>query len=235
MNPDELKRGAAEEAVKLVKEGMLVGLGTGTTANFAIEALGRRVKDGLKITGVPTSIATEKLARQQGIPMVSYEEFVRKKMKPDIDIDGADRVDPDSNLIKGGGGCHTREKVVAKASKNFVVIVDEGKLSKKLFTFPVAVEVVPNKVESVAKKLSKYGKTELRKRNDKVFVTDNSNNILDLTVSKLNSKPAELEVEINKIDGVVDNGVFALRKPDVIIVGCSDRTIKLALKKKGNR
>ena len=137
---DIKKKNAAEHAVSLVQSGMKVGLGTGSTAKFAVEALGRRIRDeGLKVKGVPTSEATRKLAVEQGVPLLSFEQADRL----DLCIDGADEADPGLNLTKGGGGALLREKVVAFVSERFYCVVDDAKLVDKLHAFPLPIEVVP--------------------------------------------------------------------------------------------
>jgi ribose 5-phosphate isomerase A len=213
------KKAVAEKACGYVKDGMVVGLGTGSTAELAIKRLGEL---DLDIQGIPSSVRTEGLARSVGIDIVPWKEFLEKKPRIDLDIDGADRVDPDWNLIKGGGGAHTREKIVANASRLFYCIVDDSKLVKKLAgSFPIAVEVRPDSVDSVKRELAGYGASKLRMRDQKVFITDNSNYILDFSLSV--GEPVErLEVDINEIPGVVDNGLFTRRKPDRVFVGYPD-------------
>lgn len=200
-----LKEAAAKSAVGLVKDGQVVGLGTGSTAEFAIKEISRRIKEeGLKITGIPTSIATEHLAGSLGIPLATLKE----NPKIDIDIDGADQVDSKMRLIKGGGGAHTREKIVAKNSAKFVVIVDGSKMSDAL-CMPVPVEVAPRSWESSASAISDLGgKPILRTRGKVPFITDSGNYILDCDFGTLD-KPRELEKDINSITGVIDNGIFA--------------------------
>jgi ribose 5-phosphate isomerase A len=201
MNQKEI---AAKSAVKLVHNGQIVGLGTGSTAEFAIKEIGRKVKEeGLDIKGVPTSIATERLARSLDIPLTTVDEHP----EIDIDIDGADQVDPHFQLIKGGGGAHTREKIVAKHSKKFIVIVDESKMKGEL-DMPVPVEVKPDLWKSAAKELKELGgHPELRIISQAPFVTDNKNYVIDADFGTLEN-PGALEKDINKIEGVIDNGIF---------------------------
>lgn len=200
-----LKEMAALSAAKLVKDGQIVGLGTGSTAYFAIRELGRRVKEeGLDILGVPTSSSTEKIAKRFGVPLTTLQEHDRL----DIDIDGADQVDKELNLIKGRGGAHTREKVVALCSRRLVVIVDEGKMSEVL-DIPVPVEVLPFSWRPLAKQLEGLGaKPKLRTSAGGPYVTDNKNLILDCDFGVINN-PKSLEEEINSITGVIENGIFA--------------------------
>ncbi len=195
---------AARSAVTLVKEGQIVGLGTGSTAAFAIGEIARRVKhEGLNIIGIPTSIATEKMARELGIPLSTVDEHP----DIDIDIDGADQVDAMLQLIKGGGGAHTREKIVAKHSKVFAVIVDESKMSEVL-NIPVPVEVEQDSWKSAAKELKVLGgEPGLRIISQAPFVTDNENYVIDADFGTLEN-PRALEKDINSIEGVIDNGIF---------------------------
>lgn len=199
-----LKEIAAKSAVKLVGDGQVVGLGTGSTAAFAIEEIGRRVKsEGLDIIGIPTSIATERMAASLAIPLSTIDEH------PDIDIgiDGADQVDALLRLIKGGGGAHTREKAVAKHSARFIVIVDDSKIFDVL-SVHVPVEVEQNLWNSAAKELIGLGGApKLRVIQHAPFITDNKKYILDCDFGTL-TDPAPLEKDINSIEGVIDNGIF---------------------------
>lgn len=199
---EALKKLAAEEAVKLVSDGMVVGLGTGSTAAFAIEALKAR-----DIRGVPTSEATAELARQYGIRLVHLHEID----SIDIAIDGADQIDPHLNLIKGGGGALTREKIVDSMAKRFIVIADESKMVKTL-TFPLPVEVL------------EFGWTEVKRRIEALgahvttrdFVTDNGNLILDCKFQEV--KP-EIGQRISQMPGVVEHGIFPREMVTKVIVG----------------
>ncbi len=199
-----MKENAARSAVTLVKDGQIVGLGTGSTAAFAITEIARRIKnEGLDIIGVPTSIATDKMARALDIPLSSVDEHP----DIDIDIDGADQVDPLLQLIKGGGGAHAREKIVAKHAAKFVVIVDETKISDVL-NMPVPVEVEQVSWKPASKKLKELGGIpRLRIVSQQPFVTDNTNYVIDADFGELKN-PGALEKDINSIDGVIDNGIF---------------------------
>jgi ribose 5-phosphate isomerase A len=199
-----LKEIAARSAVTLVKDGQIVGLGTGSTAAFAITEIARRIKqEGLDIIGIPTSIATEQMARSLDIPLTTIDEHP----DIDIDIDGADQVDALLQLIKGGGGAHTREKIVAKHAEKFVVIVDETKISTTL-NMPVPVEVEPESWKSVAKELKGLGGNPgLRIISREPFITDNDNYVIDADFGTL-TNPGTLEKDINSIEGVIDNGIF---------------------------
>jgi ribose 5-phosphate isomerase A len=199
-----LKEIAAKSAATLVKDGQIVGLGTGSTAAFAIQEIARRIKDeDLDILGIPTSIATERMARSLDIPLTTLKEHP----EIDIDIDGADQVDAVLQLIKGGGGAHTKEKTVAKHSAKFIVIVDETKISDTL-NIPVPVEAVLSSWESVASELESLGgKPKIRTTNEGPFITDNDNYVIDADFGII-TNPGALEKDINSIEGVIDNGIF---------------------------
>ena len=202
---DLLKKAAAERALEFIPDNSVVGLGTGSTIRFLLEGLAHRIKAGLRIRGVPTSKATATLATQLGIPICQDEDH----WNIDVAVDGADQVDPAFNLIKGGGGALLREKIVAKAARRFIVIVDAGKRVPVLgSSFALPVEVVPFGWPNTAGYLSQLGfQVTLRKKNGSVFVTDNANYILDLA-SKEIPNPTELEGQLNRIPGVVENGIF---------------------------
>lgn len=216
---DEAKRRAAEHAIELVKDGQIVGLGTGSTAKFAIEGIGRRVSEGLSIKGVPTSMATERMALDVGIPLVDLNEvhFV------DITLDGADEVDDDFNMIKGGGGALTREKLVALASKRRVILVDESKLVSRLGqSRSLPVEVLPFAWALSARRLSELRcVASLRERDGKPFVTDNGNYILDCAFGSIEDPPA-LESRIKLLPGVIESGLF-IGIADTLVIGFDDR------------
>ncbi len=196
---------AGRAAAELVRDGDVVGLGTGSTAYFAVVALGERVKAGLKIVGIPTSEATAELARKVGIPLATLEEHP----EIDIDIDGADEIDPQLRLIKGGGGALLREKVIAAASKKMVVIADSSKSVPVLGKFPLPVEIVPFARAVVQKKIAGLGATaKLRLKPDgQPHVTDNGNQILDCSFGKISDPPA-LAKELSNTPGIVEDGLF---------------------------
>src|ERR1700731_2401170 len=163
MANEEEKEAAGRAAAKLVRDGDIVGLGTGSTAYFAVVALGERVKAGLKIIGIPTSVRTADLARAVGIPLTTLDEHP----EIDITIDGADEVDPKLNLIKGGGGALLREKVVASASKKMVVVADSSKIVSALGKFPLPVEIIDFARTVIEKKITALGAmTKLRMKSD---------------------------------------------------------------------
>jgi len=217
-----LKERVALEAAKMVQDGTVVGLGTGSTAAMAIAALGRRVREeGLEIIGIPTSYQSAVIARENGIVIRTLDDV----SKIDIAIDGADEVDPKKNLIKGGGGAHTREKVVDDLADLFVVVVDDSKLVKHLGEkSPVPVEVLPFAVNSVAKKLRGMGSNPVLRmgvKKDGPVITDQGNMIIDARFSEIRD-PKTLELELNNIPGVVDNGLF-VGLVHVVLIGTTDQ------------
>lgn len=212
---EALKRMAAEAAVRYVKDGQVVGLGTGSTAKYVILALGERMKTGLRITGVPTSHETAELARRSGIPLLETENA----WAIDVDIDGADQVDPQLNLVKGGGGALLKEKIVAAAAKQVIIVVDHTKRVPCLGnSFPLPVEVIPFGWGSTAKQLEALGlKPALRERNGQIFKTEAGHYILDLHLGRI-EQPAELETRLNLVPGIVETGLF-VGWTDLLIVG----------------
>jgi ribose 5-phosphate isomerase A len=204
-NAQEEKEAAGRAAAKLVRDGDIVGLGTGSTAYFTVIALGERVKSGLKIIGIPTSIQTAELARAVGIPLTTLDEHP----EIDITIDGADEVDPRLNLIKGGGGALLREKVVASASKKMVVVADSGKVVSALGKFPLPVEIISFARIVVERKIVALGASpKLRtKPGGGAFLTDNGNQILDCSFGQI-ADPSALARELNGTPGVVEHGLF---------------------------
>ena len=213
---DALKRAAAEAAVELVEDGMVVGLGTGSTARFAVEALARRYAQGLRFLGIPTSERTAAQATALGIPLTSFAEHRRI----DLTIDGADEVERGSlNLIKGLGGALLREKIVASVSRGLAIIVDGGKLVDRLGTrSPVPVEVVAFSLEVNHAALEALGAAvQLRlSATGDPFVTDGGNRILDCVFGPI-ADPAGLEERINRVVGVVECGLFIARADHVFV------------------
>lgn len=216
---ESFKKSAAEAAVTLVREGMVVGLGTGSTAAYAVDGVGRLVKNGLHLVGIPTSEQTAAQARGHGIPLATLGEIG----DVDLTIDGADEIERGSlNLIKGRGGALLREKIVATASRRLVIIADETKLVDRLGTrYAVPVEVTPFGWQTTARKLEKLGaKVSLRSAADnQIFITDGGNYILDCAFGPI-AAPAFLEQELNNIVGVVEHGLFLGIATEVIIGGC---------------
>ena len=216
---DRPKQLAAERALELIRDGQVIGLGTGSTAKFAIEGLGRLVRDGLSVKGVPTSAATERLARELAIPLVSLNEAG----VIDVTVDGADEVDPDFNMIKGGGGALTREKLVALASVKRVILVDESKLVSRLgVSRLLPIEVLPFAWTSAARLLSGLGcVASLRELGGVPFVTDNGNYILDCAFGPIEDA-ATLEKRIKLLPGVIECGLF-IGIADTLVIGFDDR------------
>lgn len=216
---DKPKQRAAERALESVRNGQVIGLGTGSTAKFAIEGLGRLVRAGLSIKGVPTSISTERMARELGIPLVDLNEAG----VIDVTLDGADEVDPDFNMIKGGGGALTREKVVALASVKRVILVDETKLVPRLGqSRRLPVEVLPFAWTLSARLLNELGCVpSLREQGGKPFVTDNGGHILDCDFGPI-VDPAALQKRIKLLPGVIECGLF-IGIADTLVIGFDDR------------
>lgn len=218
---DRHKELAARKAVEYIGDGMVVGLGTGSTAEFAIRALGERVKaEGLEIQCVPTSEASAALGEQVGLDIQSFED----NPVIDLTIDGADEVDPDLNLIKGLGGALLREKIVAAASTREIIIIDPGKLVDRLGTrAPLPVEVIPFAWGLAQMRLMDVAqRAELRRANDgELYVTDNGNLILDCHFPDGIDDAATLDRRIDEIPGVVENGLF-VDLTDIVIVGLDD-------------
>lgn len=207
---DNLKRLAAEKAVEEVTSGMKIGIGTGSTAEFFVKALGEKVKNGLDVVGVPTSERTHELALSEGIKLATLEEVPHL----DLTIDGADEIDGAMSLIKGGGGALLREKIVAAASDRMIVIADESKVVETLGKFPLPIEV--NKfglgatriaLENLLKEQGLDGNLVLRGGEEHPFVTDGGHYILDAHLGSI-AHPATLADELNAIPGVVENGLF---------------------------
>jgi len=220
---EQEKEAVGRAAAKLVRDGDIVGLGSGSTAYFAVVALGERVKAGLKIVGIPTSVQTAGLARQLGIPLTTLDEHP----EIDITIDGADEVDPQLRLIKGGGGALLREKVIAAASKKMVVVVDSSKVVPVLGKFPLPVEVISFARTVVEKKIVSLGASpKLRAKPDgSPFITDNSNQILDCSFGKI-TDPAALALILSDTPGIVEHGLF-IGLASIALVGHGDRVEEL--------
>lgn len=214
-----MKEEVGKAAAARVQSGTIVGLGTGSTTAYAIEHLGNRLKSGeLKdIKGVPTSFQAEVLAKQYGIPLTTLDAVDHI----DIAIDGADEVDPNKNLIKGGGAAHTREKIVDALADQFIVVVDGNKLVEKLgSTFLLPVEVIPMAISPVMRAIEKLGgKPELRMGVKKAgpVITDQGNMVIDVKFDSIEN-PGELEKTLNNIPGVLENGLF-VGVADVVLVG----------------
>ena len=210
-----MKRLAAEKACDYIEDGMILGLGTGSTVDYALRKIGKMVNEGIKIKGIPTSFRTKKIAIEEKIPLTSLED------NPEIDltIDGADEVDSELRLIKGGGGALTREKMIAYYSKKVIIIIDETKVVKMLgIDFYLPVETVKFGWTLTKNKLKEFNcNVELRKIMNNPYITDNSNYIIDCEFDRIKD-PEQLEIDINNIPGVVENGLF-IGLADEIIVG----------------
>jgi ribose 5-phosphate isomerase A len=207
------KRRAAEVAAELVKNGMVTGLGSGSTMAEVVRCLARKKP---KAIFIPASSMIERTARRLGLKLGTLDAFD----KLDLMLDGADEVDPNLNLIKGRGGAHTREKILTRSAERVVIVVDKTKLVRRLGKrSPVPVEVLPFAVKHAEKKLAKKlgGRPKLRVSGSRPYITDNRNYILDVKFHRI-SKPANLEREVNRIPGVVENGIF-VGLADAIIVG----------------
>jgi ribose 5-phosphate isomerase A len=216
VSTDEQKRRAAEHAATFVEEGMVVGLGSGTTAEKAVDALGRRFQDGVRFVGVPTSKQTAHLAQSFGIPLIRLDEITHL----DLVIDGSDEVDPHLDLIKGHGGALVREKLVASSGRRFVVIVDESKLVSYLGErSPIPIEVVPFGWTTTRHRLEGLGlHCELRGA-EQPYTTSNHNYILDCRLADgARSSMAVLADEVKRQTGVVDHGLF-LGMASAVVVG----------------
>ena len=198
------KQRAAEAAVDYVKDGMIVGLGTGSTTEFAVKKLGERVRDGLAIRGIPTSDVTKVQAEEEGIPLIDFSET----MYIDLTIDGADEIDINLNMIKGGGAALLREKIVASASKEEIIIVSHEKFVKQLGSFPLPVEVIPFGWQIIFNQLETLGGSpDLRLKQGQPLLTDQGNYIIDCRFRQI-IDASQLEQRLNMIPGVVENGLF---------------------------
>jgi ribose 5-phosphate isomerase A len=209
----DAKKIAAEKAVEYVRDGMTIGLGTGTTAYWAIQRIGVLVKDGLKIKAVSSSEHSASLAKDLNIPMIDINSI----SGIDLTIDGADEVDPQKNLIKGGGGALLREKILAINTKQYIIVVDESKMVKQLGKFPVPVEVTGFAAVLTLKRIEALGcKAQLRTKDGKQFVTDNGNLIADCQFQTI-SNPHALNSTLHAIAGVVETGLFVDFSPTIVV------------------
>jgi ribose 5-phosphate isomerase A len=213
---DSLKKAAALKAVDFVHDGMVVGLGTGSTAKHLVLALGEQVRAGMTLRGVSTSQETARLAKEVGISLIDNEN----RWEIDVAIDGADQVDPHFNLIKGGGGALLKEKIVSGSAKQFIVMVDHTKQVPVLGgSFPLPIEVIPFGWGCTARKIEALTKSRvvLRERNGAPFTTEAGHLIVDVHLNRID-QPGELETALNLIPGVVETGLFVGRT-NVLIVG----------------
>lgn len=222
MSADDLKRQAAAHAVEQVRDGMKLGLGTGSTAKHFVELLGERVRSGLKVIGVPTSEATRADAERCAVPLTTLDQIDRL----DLTVDGADEIDPNLELIKGGGGALLREKIVAAASDRMLVIADETKWVQPLGRFPLPIEVIPfgiaatrRAIETVFAKNGVSGPLVLRKAKDgHAFVTDGGHWIADAHLGQI-PDPVGLAAGLNSVPGVVEHGLFVGLARTAVLAG----------------
>ena len=218
---DRAKKLAGERAANFVKDGQIVGLGTGSTAFFSIVRLGERIREGLGIHGIPTSEASRTLATEQQIPLVDFRDTV----SIDVTIDGADEVDGKFNLIKGGGGALLREKIVAQATATQIIVADDSKLKERLGSFALPVEVTPCGWQATGRRIEALGcEPVLRQTDERPFTTDNGNLILDCPFREI-VDPNQLEQDLRSITGVVECGLF-VGLTDRVIIGQGDGTIR---------
>ena len=205
MAQDQEKQLAAEASLRYIQDGQVVGLGTGSTATFAIRALGDRVSAGLKIRGIPTSSRSRELAMELGIPLTTFDEV----QEIDVTIDGADEFDPQLNLIKGGGGALLREKIVASASKKVIIVTDSSKQAAVLGKFPLPVEVVRFAQALVAREITELGATAVLRKDaaGNAYVTDEGHHILDCAFGAIPDPPA-LARRLSDMPGIVEHGLF---------------------------
>lgn len=216
------KQKAGEYAATLIENGLTVGIGTGSTVYFFIHALANMVKEGLSIQAVPTSLKTQQLATELGIPLTDLNDVAAI----DITVDGADEIDPQMQLIKGGGGALLQEKIVAAASKKLVIIADESKLVKQLGHFPLPVEVITFGWKQTQHHIEKLGcsKIVLRTKNEEAFISDHGHYILDCFFEKINDA-AMLHQQLNNIPGVVENGLF-INMAGSAVIAYKDGSVK---------
>jgi ribose 5-phosphate isomerase A len=202
---DQEKEAAARASLQFVKDGQVVGLGTGSTAAFFIKLLAERVKAGLRVRGIPTSVKSQELAASLGIPLTTLDEV----QEIDVTVDGADEVDPQLRLIKGGGGAMLREKIVASATKQLVIVADASKQVPVLGNFPLPVEVIRFAEALVAKRIGELGaNVSVRKGSDgKPYVTDENHHILDCRFGQIRDAD-NLARQLSDMPGVVEHGLF---------------------------
>ena len=221
---EQAKKNTGIYAADYLKPGMTVGIGSGTTVFWLIQELGRRVKQGLQITAVPTSLQTSELVEEAGIRVSDLNEVDVLTLT----IDGADEIDPLGNLIKGGGGALLQEKIVASASEELIIIADNSKLVSQLGRFPLPVEVIPFGYRQVLQRIMHSGmckKATLRKKHGEVFISDHSHYILDCDYEKIEDAFA-LNRALHLIPGVVETGLF-INMANKAVIGFDDGTIKV--------
>ena len=218
----EIKKRLGIEAASFVEEGMLVGLGSGSTSACFIEALCHRCQNGLKIQAVSSSEKSSALAKAGGIPVISMEDVT----SIDLTCDGADEVDPQKRMIKGGGGAHVREKILASTSQKMIVMIDETKLVSTLGKFGLPVEIIPFGFHATIAKLHRWGFGGTLRLNSqgKIFITDNGNFLFDIRTPSLFPHPEEANDLLLKIPGVVDTGFF-FNLATSLLIGYADGSL----------
>src|SRR5690625_2477656 len=209
------KQIAAQEAASRIKDEMVIGIGSGSTVNEMLRFLAKRIEsEGIRVSGIPSSLKTERLAKELEIPLTTFAAH----QKVDIAIDGTDEVDSNLHLIKGGGGSLVREKMVDMVADKFIVIADQSKMVKRLGNVAVPVEIVPYGWQATEKRLQQIGcQTNLRYRNGEIFVSDNQNYIIDCKFNEI-KEPARLHESIKRLVGVVETGIFTDMVHETIIV-----------------
>ncbi|MCM3609919.1 ribose-5-phosphate isomerase RpiA [Planococcus sp. MERTA32b] len=214
-NQELYKKAAAEKAVEYVEDGMVLGLGSGTTVYWLLKRLGELIDQGLNIKGIPSSLRTAGWAKEFGIPLTDFSEVETL----DLAIDGADEIDPDFQLTKGGGGSLVREKLVNAHAKQVIIIADQSKMVDQLGSFPLPVEVLQFAWQRTADKITALGaKPVLRERDGEVFVSNNGNYILDCAFGSIEN-PHALHKELKLLLGVVETGLFIEMTDKVILAG----------------
>jgi len=224
MSRDEIKKEVGIYAADFVQQGMTIGIGSGSTVHWFIEELGRRLKQGLEITAVPTSMQSKQLASNAAIPISDLNSIDKLVLT----IDGADEIDPQGQLIKGGGGALLQEKIVAASSVELIIIADSSKLVQQLGKFPLPVEVIQFGYKQVEKKIMAAGlcrKISLRKNANEVFVTDQGHYILDCYYEKI-TDPETLNRALHLIPGVVETGLF-VNMANKAIIGYEDGNVQM--------
>ena len=223
MANDQEKEAAARASLRFVKNGQVVGLSTGSTAAYFIKLLGEEVKNGLRVRGIPTSVRTRELAMSLRIPLITLDDC----QEIDVTVDGADEVDPQLRLIKGGGGALLREKIVASATRQMIVVADASKRVQRLGKFPLPVEVIRFAQALVAKRIAALG-AEVQLRCDaagNAYLTDENNYILDCRFGEIRD-PDRLAQELSEMPGVVEHGLF-IGMASVALFACGSEIVEL--------